>query len=67
MLVCYFVSGDLFLFFSCSEIFGNVILEVMVSGLVMVVFDYGVVCEYLCIDESGIVVGDDVVFVIVVV
>lgn len=67
VLVCYFVSGDLFLFFSCSEIFGNVILESMVSGVVIVVFDYGVVCEYLCNGENGVVVDSDEQFIEVVV
>ena len=61
-LARHFASGDLFLFPSRSETFGNVTLEAMASGLATVAFDYGAAREYLRTDENGIAVqlaGDD--------
>ena len=40
-LARHFASGDLFLFPSRSETFGNVTLESMASGVATVAFDYG--------------------------
>lgn len=62
-LARHFASGDLFLFPSRSETFGNVTLEAMASGLATVAFDYGAAREYLRTDESGIAVNDDSEFV----
>ena len=62
-LARHFASGDLFLFPSRSETFGNVTLEAMASGVATVAFDYGAAREYLRTDESGIAVNDDDAFV----
>lgn len=62
-LARHFASGDLFLFPSRSETFGNVTLEAMASGVATVAFDYGAAREYLRTDDSGIAVNDDTEFV----
>ena len=62
-LARHFASGDLFLFPSRSETFGNVTLEAMASGVATVAFDYGAAREYLRTDENGIAVNDDNDFV----
>ncbi|AWH24414.1 glycosyltransferase family 1 protein [Stenotrophomonas sp. YAU14D1_LEIMI4_1] len=62
-LARHFASGDLFLFPSRSETFGNVTLESMASGLATVAFDYGAAREYLRNGENGAAVDDDAQFV----
>ncbi|MET4679667.1 glycosyltransferase family 4 protein [Stenotrophomonas rhizophila] len=62
-LARHFASGDLFLFPSRSETFGNVTLEAMASGVATVAFDYGAAREYLRTDDNGIAVSDDTEFV----
>lgn len=65
LLVWYVVSVDVFFFFSFSEIFGNVIFEVFVVGLLVVVYCEGVVCEYMEYGSNGYVIelGDEVGFI----
>lgn len=62
-LARHFASGDLFLFPSRSETFGNVTLEAMASGVATVAFDYGAAREYLRTGENGAAVSDDAQFV----
>lgn len=62
-LARHFASGDLFLFPSRSETFGNVTLEAMASGVATVAFDYGAAREYLRSGHSGAAVETDAAFI----
>lgn len=64
-LARHFASGDLFLFPSHSETFGNVTLEAMASGVPTVAFDYGAAREHLRDGEHGAAIadGDDAGFI----
>lgn len=53
----HYASGDLFLFPSRTETFGNVTLEAMASGVPTVAFDYGAAREYLR-NAHGAAIGD---------
>ena len=46
-LARHYASGDIFIFPSITETFGNVILEAMASGLGIVAYDYAAAKEYL--------------------
>ncbi|MBW8807694.1 MAG: glycosyltransferase family 1 protein [Lysobacter sp.] len=65
VLAEHFASGDLFLFPSHSETFGNVTLEAMASGVPTVAFDYGAAHEHLRdgLHGAAIADGDDAGFV----
>jgi len=52
-LARHYASGDIFLFPSITETFGNVILEAMASGLTIVTFDYAAAQECLRHNESA--------------
>ena len=56
-LAAHFASGDLFLFPSLTETFGNVTLEAMASGVATVAFDYGAAREHLRDGRSGATVA----------
>ena len=61
-LARHFASGDLFLFSSHSETFGNVTLEAMASGVPTVAFNYGAARELLVDGVHGAAVEDDDAF-----
>jgi glycosyltransferase involved in cell wall biosynthesis len=46
-LASHYASGDLFLFASVTETFGNVVTEAMASGLVAVAYDYAATREHV--------------------
>jgi glycosyltransferase involved in cell wall biosynthesis len=64
-LAVYYASGDLFLFPSLSETFGNVVPEALASGLAVVSYDCAAAQELIVDGHSGRLVppGDEVEFV----
>nr|WP_246462800.1 glycosyltransferase family 1 protein [Pelagicoccus albus] len=64
-LARHYASGDLFLFASETETFGNVVTEAMASGLAVCVYDYAVGREYVRDGENGVVarLGDSCQFI----
>jgi glycosyltransferase involved in cell wall biosynthesis len=61
----HYASGDLFLFPSLTETFGNVVTEAMASGLAVNAFDYAAAHEHIRHGENGFLVprGDEEGFV----
>lgn len=58
-LAAHYASGDIFLFPSLSETFGNVLLEAMASGLSVVAFDRAGAKEHIRSYTNGIAVQAD--------
>lgn len=52
-LAVHYASGDLLLFPSITETFGNVLLEAMASGLPTLSFDYAAAREHITDGENG--------------
>jgi glycosyltransferase involved in cell wall biosynthesis len=61
----HYASGDIFLFPSVTETFGNVTPEAMASGLLTVAYDYAAASQLIVNDASGYLVpfGDGRAFV----
>lgn len=53
-LARHYASGDVFLFPSLTETFGNVTLEAMASGLAVVAYDYAAAREHIKHRENGL-------------
>jgi glycosyltransferase involved in cell wall biosynthesis len=64
-LARHYASGDIFLFPSETETFGNVTLEAMASGLAVVAYDYAAAKSHISHGETGLLVpyGDSKAFV----
>jgi len=58
-LATYYASGDIFLFPSLTETFGNVVPEAMASGLCVVSYAYAAAENLIDHDENGVLVALD--------
>jgi glycosyltransferase involved in cell wall biosynthesis len=58
-LATHYASGDVFLFPSLTETYGNVTLEAMASGLAVVAYDYAAASQLIRSGENGVLVPLD--------
>lgn len=58
-LAAHYASGDLFVFPSRSETFGNVLLEAMAAGLGVVAFDQAAAAQHVEHGHSGMLASPD--------
>lgn len=58
-LAAHYASGDLFLFPSLTETFGNVTVEAMASGLAVIAYDYAAAAENIISGDNGVLVPFD--------
>lgn len=65
VLAEHYASGDLFLFPSLTETFGNVVLEAMASGLAVVAYDEAAAAQHIRHGHSGALAmpGDQAAFI----
>jgi len=56
-LAAHYASGDVFLFPSLTETYGNVTAEAMASGLAVVAFDYAAAAALIRHGENGLLAG----------
>jgi glycosyltransferase involved in cell wall biosynthesis len=64
-LAAHYASGDVFLFPSLTETFGNVTLEAMASGLALLAYDYAAAAEHVRHGKNGFLApyNDEAAFV----
>ncbi len=53
-LAAHYASGDVFIFASITETFGNVVTEAMASGLAVLAYDYAAPQQYIRHEVNGI-------------
>lgn len=58
-LAAHYASGDVFLFPSITETFGNVVTEALASGLVVVTYDYAAGREHVRPGVNGVLASFD--------
>lgn len=58
-LATYYASGDLFLFPSLTETFGNVVPEALASGLAVLSYAYAAAAKLITHDHNGVLVPLD--------
>jgi glycosyltransferase involved in cell wall biosynthesis len=58
-LATFYASGDVFLFPSLTETFGNVTLEAMASGLAVIAYDYAAARDLITHRENGLLAPFD--------
>jgi len=64
-LSAYYASGDIFLFPSLTDTFGNVVTEALASGLGLVAFDYAAAHEHTRHEQSAMLApfGDEQAYI----
>jgi glycosyltransferase involved in cell wall biosynthesis len=58
-LAAYYASGDILLFPSVTETYGNVTVEAMASGLAVIAYDYAAASEHIRHGHNGLVAAFD--------
>lgn len=58
-LAAHYASGDIFLFPSTTETYGNVTVEAMASGLAVVAYDYAAAAEHIRHGRQGLLADFD--------
>ena len=58
-LAAHYASGDVFLFPSTTETYGNVTVEAMASGLAVIAYDYAAAAEHVRHGRNGLVADLD--------